>query len=841
MSKFSLLHISDWHQHDKTFDRKIVRDALIKDISKSKNIELAIFSGDVAWSGKSDELFAARDELFDPLLKRLELKSERLFMVPGNHDLDRDEIELAPFELTRPLLDDAAVQKWLFEARRNERAMEPLRAFERFVSGYTGQVAPTYASVGTFELGGVSVAIVGLNSAWMCGRHKNQSGQIDDRNQIVVGEPQVIRAIELVTERAPEAEMRLVVLHHSFDWLAEFDRQRIEGRIKEWADIVLWGHDHQPKARTEKSAFWRCTILPGGAAFDRRVADHPRWTNAYGLITIDVPSRKGTAHIRRWSDTLGKWIAHEEVCPDGRFSFDLPRLTKVGPSRIRAAASTRMAAAEKKYRDLLLEACDIVDLANLPEQDRHIAARQLELRNLYVPLRVNTESVPADGDLTPALKQTDTGPGAPDREASNARVSLGERLALKRRLVVLGDPGGGKTTLTRWIAAAYLLRAKGELAWEHLPDAKTLPEVDWLPIMVRCRDLDAASRAGSLDDILKHTLRKAELTESEARGVHSFLRNCIDSTHALLILDGLDEIPSAAERARFCKQIESIAIAYPNLPVIATSRIVGYRELGRRLRRGFEHLTLAAFDSADKDQFSRRWCNLVERPERRDAAAAELVADIHASDRIERLTGNPMLLTTMALVKRKVGKLPQRRADLYWEAVQVLLNWRSEVDIPIDQQEALPQLEYLAFVMCDAGIQRLREDQVIAHFELMRTAYPNLHAVHSHTPLEFLRLLESRTALLVETGRLPYLGRSVAVWEFRHLTFQEYLAARALVDGCYPGYDPAFTLPAVVERLAKPAIIQSKDEKYEKRSGFDVKEQAPRFFKWVNWPARHRL
>jgi hypothetical protein len=51
-----------------------------------------------------------------------------------------------------------------------------------------------------------------------------------------------------------------------------------------------------------------------------------------------------------------------------------------------------MEAAGGRYRELLLESCDIIDLANLPEQDRHLAQRQLELRRLYVPLRVQVEA-----------------------------------------------------------------------------------------------------------------------------------------------------------------------------------------------------------------------------------------------------------------------------------------------------------------------------------------------------------------------------------------------------------------------------------------------------------------
>ena len=216
--------------------------------------------------------------------------------------------------------------------------------------------------------------------------------------------------------------------------------------------------------------------------------------------------------------------------------------------------------------------------------------------------------------------------------------------------------------------------------------------------------------------------------------------------------------------------------------------------MGYQLGQGFEHLTLANLTTGEKDDFARRWCSLTELPERHTTATEELIHDIHSADRIERLTGSPMLLTTMALVKRKVGKLPNRRADLYEEALQVLLNWRREVDEPLDWREAIPQLEYIAYEMCDQGVQQLRQDELLDLFAHMRGDYPNVHAVRNRSSEDFLRRLEARTGILVEAGHVRHLGLPVPVYEFRHLTFQEYLAARALVDRRFPNRYPKQSL-----------------------------------------------
>ncbi|HWN70935.1 MAG TPA: HEAT repeat domain-containing protein [Haliangium sp.] len=171
---------------------------------------------------------------------------------------------------------------------------------------------------------------------------------------------------------------------------------------------------------------------------------------------------------------------------------------------------------------------------------------------------------------------------------------------------------------------------------------------------------------------------------------------------------------------------------------------------------------------------------------------------VHSSERIERLTGNPMLLTTLALVKRKVGKLPSRRHELYREAVDVLLHWRPEIGDLLDREEALPQLQYVAYAMCRDGLTQLRRDQILSHLEDMRAAHANIRPLQKHSPEEFLALLEERTSLLMQAGEVMHHGEPVPVFEFRHLTFQEYLAALALVQGRFPGH----TRSTLAERVA---------------------------------------
>jgi hypothetical protein len=56
--------------------------------------DLVVFSGDLAFSGKAEEYNLARDWLENPLWPALPdgLPRDRLLLVPGNHDVDRDKV-----------------------------------------------------------------------------------------------------------------------------------------------------------------------------------------------------------------------------------------------------------------------------------------------------------------------------------------------------------------------------------------------------------------------------------------------------------------------------------------------------------------------------------------------------------------------------------------------------------------------------------------------------------------------------------------------------------------------------------------------------------------------------
>jgi formylglycine-generating enzyme required for sulfatase activity len=484
----------------------------------------------------------------------------------------------------------------------------------------------------------------------------------------------------------------------------------------------------------------------------------------------------------------------------------------------------------QQYAAKALNAWDIIDLSGLPEGDRNLATQKLLLRQLYMALRLAFEAVDPDRNeagllaeleenrLAARLRQAGRVVGARPLASptSTGGVALGDRLCDAQRLVVLGDPGGGKTTLLRWLATVYLLRFQADAAAINaanaIPDSATLPQRSWVPVLLRCRDFHPSDLCRSFTDFLAVHLDKTELLPTDAKVMRAVVLERIAKGGVLLLVDGLDEITDEKTRVLFCQELERTAIRYPDTPIVVTSRIVGYRSMPYRIHSGFQHGVICDLQHEDKDLFARRWVQATEHHKTTAEMASserQLVEALHSSDRIERLTANPMLLTTMALVKRKVGKLPTRRHKLYSEAVAVLLNWNSQVYEPIEDDVALPQLAYLAYEMCRRGVQSITGSELLELLERFRENYPNLNAVREYycekgSGRAFLTHLEARAGILMRSGEAWQDQGSFAksIWEFRHLTFQEYLASVALRDGRYSDRDRSKTLAQQVAPLA---------------------------------------
>ncbi|WP_295387892.1 SUMF1/EgtB/PvdO family nonheme iron enzyme, partial [uncultured Thiodictyon sp.] len=387
-----------------------------------------------------------------------------------------------------------------------------------------------------------------------------------------------------------------------------------------------------------------------------------------------------------------------------------------------------------------------------------------------------------------------------------ARAEMGERTALLDavtgeqggRLVLVGDAGSGKSTfvdyLTWRLASAVVAGTQAALP----PALRTL-----LPVRLVLRRAAAAiPENGAAGDTLWRALEAdcvQRLGQSAAARLFPYLQGRLLHQGALILLDGLDEVPeSGARRAHLLESVQRLAAALPaGSRVLLTARPYAYADPRWHLA-GFNELALAPFDAEQVAGFIGHWYQAVCPVMGWDAATAEqrgraLRDAIAQRAYLGDLASRPLLLTLMATLHSSWGQLPRDRADLYEESVKLLLTrWQTgrEVAGPdgtilrepgiaralgLGEQTLRQALDRLAFATHegqaalpgrDEAPADIDRGQVIATFE--RLCPQDLN------PCVLLEYLETRAGLLI--------ARREGVYAFPHRSFQEYLAACHLAN-----------------------------------------------------------
>jgi hypothetical protein len=521
----------------------------------------------------------------------------------------------------------------------------------------------------------------------------------------------------------------------------------------------------------------RATELAGRlcAALDHLVLDpdvellaHERgWV--WAVYYTQGKDRTHFALIHSDGTPLARAVADEVIASDRNCEGELHMLTCLNPAPLPGVDTDhRVAEALAAYRQYLENECGFIQLDGLPA-DSDVGSRRLRMENLFVPLHLD---IPIE---------------------EKSRRPVGVVISDHPRLALLAAPGGGKSTLIKRLAVAYADPARREQV------ADDLPQRDWLPLFFRCRELRGLAR-GSFAELIE-ALSQREPIRQHATVFRTNVDRALLDGRVLLLVDGLDEISDPGDRAAFVCTLRTALQAYPGIAIVVTSREAGFRHVAAHLAPVCTRATLSPFNAEDISRLSVAWHReVVGDTEKVRADAQQLAATIAQNDRINRLAVNPLLLTTLLLVKRWVGSLPTRRSVLYGKAVEVLLmTWNTEGHDPIPEEEALPQLCYVASAMMLDGVQKISRPRLAALLQEARDALPTELGYVKGTVDEFIHRVEDRSSLLMMTGHDVEDGRLVEFFEFRHLTFQEYLTARAMVEGWHPGRAEEDTLVSVLE------------------------------------------
>jgi predicted NACHT family NTPase len=420
--------------------------------------------------------------------------------------------------------------------------------------------------------------------------------------------------------------------------------------------------------------------------------------------------------------------------------------------------------------------------------------------------------------LTPEMRESLSRGMTPERDARS--LSAVEQLNRHDRLVLLGDPGSGKSTFVNFVAlclAGEALKSPNvnlALLTAPLPKEKDDEEdheepQPWkhgalLPVRVVLRDFAARGLPAPGEQATAEYLWRfivSELKSASLADYAPFLRKQLLNKGGLVLLDGLDEVPEAdRRRSQIRDAVEDFAATFVRCRILVTSRTYAYQEQDWRLAN-FVATVLAPFSAGQIRRFVDRWyAHIAEvrhlHPEDAQGRAELLKRAIFGGERLRALAERPLLMTLMASLHAwRGGSLPEKREELYSDAVELLLDWWESQRVvrdahgnvvviqpslaewlKVDREKVRELLNELAYKAHAAqpdlvGTADVPQGELVAGF-MDLSQNPEIN------PARLVEYLSQRAGLLVPRG--------VGVYTFPHRTFQEYLAACHLTDYEYP-------------------------------------------------------
>ena len=369
------------------------------------------------------------------------------------------------------------------------------------------------------------------------------------------------------------------------------------------------------------------------------------------------------------------------------------------------------------------------------------------------------------------------------------RIPAQELVNRERRLLILGDPGSGKSTFLNHLAYTLAQAGLSDDPSKVLQRLSPWDQGPLLPLRIELRALAAwaekKERPADATLILTYLHEIAATWELEKFWpiLDEALRG--EKETLLILFDGLDEVLSA-QRARVVTAVQNFVEHYQHHRYVVTCRPYAYVGQPDHLR-GFKEVTLAPFSAEQITAFVQGWYRQLARQGRlrdqeAEIQAARLLQAVQQRD-LHGLAQRPLLLTVMSWLHTFRGQLPEDRTELYADAVDLLLRrWEGRVggEVGVVEQLAIPGLKmsdleaglYAVAFKAHSGAAEDEGTADIDEADLRKWLAPYLGNDWNKAG-EFITYIRERAGLLVRHKHDAY--------TFPHRTFQEFMAACYLV------------------------------------------------------------
>jgi len=482
--------MSDLH-YSTTNKRELdyIREAILSDVDnflRKNNLmpNFIIFSGDLV-SKPNDELekidiFNEAYEFFiTPLLEKLNLTKDDIFITPGNHDLNRTIINRRDEKGLLSYLEDKSLPNELITDIINKKQdLKYLEQFNNFINNlgnkneiYSNDIFRVYEQ----NLGKIKIGIVNLNSNILALNN-------DTYGKLIIGESQLKEAFEKIKTH----DIKIANIHHSVNWLVNFEQLLVKKFYYKNFNLVFIGHEHTEYPELINFNDEDTLILNSASIFQGR-----KDINGYSIFDYSFNNTSAKIYVREYDARNYKFstLSFKEPLTSYTHSFNI--LKKMS---------------NKKNIELILDEMR-EPLQKIIQQELLINTAKKEnnsIEDIFIEPNIYDES---------EFKES--------KNQDKKQYTIRDIINIKKHIVIKGIEASGKTTLLNYIANEYLKMNSAE----HK-----------IPILLNKLDIKEPLTETILIEKTLTYLRKLKLNTS-----HSILNDLLREGSIVYLIDNISE------------------------------------------------------------------------------------------------------------------------------------------------------------------------------------------------------------------------------------------------------------------------------------------------------------